>query len=112
MSQKFRFLDNLIERLVKGSVPHQDWDEFRSVWRLHYTLLLRDVEMDDLLFEMFVLQQLPQVLSNETKQNKRAADFHFVAVPLAVIQLLTPTPAKSLQQFSSKDMPAEGSKTI
>lgn len=51
------------ERLVEGGAPHKDRDEFGSVRRLHHALLLRDVEMDDLLFEMFVLQQLLQVLS-------------------------------------------------
>lgn len=48
---------------MKGGAPHQDGDEFGSVRRLHHALLLGDVEMDDLLFEMFVLQQLLQVLS-------------------------------------------------
>lgn len=63
MLQKFRFLGNLRERLVEGGAPHQYRDEFGSVRRLHHALLLRNVEMDDLLFEMFVIQQLLQDLS-------------------------------------------------
>lgn len=62
MFQKLRFLSNLCEWVVKRGAPHQDGDEPGPVRRLHHALLLADVEMDDLLFEMSVLQQLLQVL--------------------------------------------------
>lgn len=65
------FLDKLGKKLVKGGAPHQDWDEFGSVCRLHHTRLFWDVEMDDLFFKMFVLQQVLQVLSNKTKSRIR-----------------------------------------
>lgn len=52
------------------TVPHEQWYKFASVGSINHSGLLRDVEMDDFLFEVFVIQQplkiLPEKMQTHT----------------------------------------------
>lgn len=58
----------------KDAKPHEQRDESSSVRRIDHSRLLGDVEVDDLLFEVFVLQELLKILPERTHTHTKQKD--------------------------------------